>query len=130
MGNPLFLLCHLNRIERSGKFSSFSNVYFKIESIEENKRNWIQKNRNLFFEKDAHRTLSGAQAEHPINCPLSGIPWSRSAKIHRTVWFAPDMSSEPMLQRCDAPTVDCKSEQCAVRSQSSKVGTHRTVRCS
>ena len=54
-GNPLFLLCHLNRIERSGKFSSVSNVCFKIESIEENKRNWIQKSRNLFFEKDSKK---------------------------------------------------------------------------
>lgn len=51
-GNPLFLLCHLNRIERKEQFSSVSNVCFKIESIEENKRNWIQKSRNPFFEKD------------------------------------------------------------------------------
>jgi hypothetical protein len=50
-----FLLCHLNRIERSRKFSSVSNVCFKIESIEENKRNWIQKSRNLFFEKDSKK---------------------------------------------------------------------------
>jgi len=30
-------------------------VCFKIESIEENKRNWIQKSRNLFFEKDSKK---------------------------------------------------------------------------
>jgi hypothetical protein len=51
----LFLICHLNRIERNGKFSSVSNVCFKIESIEENKRNWIQKSRNRFFEKDSKK---------------------------------------------------------------------------
>jgi hypothetical protein len=32
-----------------------------------------------------YRTLSGAQAEHLINWPLSGFPWSRLAIIHRTV---------------------------------------------
>jgi hypothetical protein len=32
-----------------------------------------------------HRTLSGAQAEHLINWPLSGFPWSRSSIIHRIV---------------------------------------------
>jgi hypothetical protein len=55
----------------------------------------------------AHRTLSGAQAEHLPNWPLSGFSGTRSAKIHQIVRCALDMYGEPTEQRSDAPTVDC-----------------------
>jgi hypothetical protein len=68
----------------------------------------------------AHQTLSGAQAEHSTNWPLSGFTGSRSAIIHRTVWCAPDMSSEPTEQRSTASTVksaQCRSQKSELRSQ-------------
>jgi hypothetical protein len=39
-----------------------------------------------------HRTLSGAQAGASMNSLLSGIAKDAVAKIHRTVWCAPDCS--------------------------------------
>jgi hypothetical protein len=69
----------------------------------------------------AHQTLSGARAEHLSKWPLSGFSERRSAIIHQTVRCAPDS-----VRWANRAMVDCKSEQCTVRSQSRKVRTHRT----
>jgi hypothetical protein len=69
------------------------------------------------------------QAEHHSNMPLSGFFMGRSAIIHRTVRYAPDMSGEPTEQQSVRATVDCKSEQCTDRSQSRKSKRTGHVRC-
>jgi hypothetical protein len=46
-----------------------------------------------------HRTLSGAQAEHLPNWPLSGFFKGRFAIIHQTVRCTPNMSGEPTEQQ-------------------------------
>jgi hypothetical protein len=80
-----------------------------------------------------HRTLSGAQAEAPSELALSGFPRATPLKFTGLSCVPPDC---PMCQRSNGqlrPTVDCADEgtvdRAEVRSQSYKVGMHRTVQC-
>jgi hypothetical protein len=79
----------------------------------------------------AHRTLSGAQAEHPHELTALGFFQSSSAIIHWTVRCAPYMSGEPKEQRSNAPNsrqrCTVKSEQCA--SQKSELRSQNTQDC-
>jgi hypothetical protein len=80
-----------------------------------------------------HQTVSSAPG--PYRCQPATLRNSRarSAIIHRTVWCATGLSSEPASNDYLAPTFDsakCYSGlQCHDRSQSSEVKGHRTVRC-
>jgi hypothetical protein len=89
---------------------------------------------------DVHQTMSGAQAEHPTNWPLSGFSGSHSAIIHQTVQCASDMSVEPTEQRSTAPNsrLQCQmnSDQCASQKSEQRSQNaldcpvcHQTVRC-
>jgi hypothetical protein len=76
------------------------------------------------------------QAEHQANMPLSGFSGARSAKIHRTVRCALDMSGEPTEQRLPGandrlPKVS-SGEQCATEFRTEKsehTGVAPDVRC-
>jgi hypothetical protein len=43
-----------------------------------------------------HRTVSGAPVQPPVNMPLSGKVWRRTAIIHRTVRWCTGLSGDPM----------------------------------
>jgi hypothetical protein len=51
-----------------------------------------------------HQTVSGAPGWFPVNRPLSGIVWRRTAIIHRTVRWCTGPSGEPTVA---SATVDC-----------------------
>jgi hypothetical protein len=75
-----------------------------------------------------HRTVSGAPGWFPVNRPLSGKVWRRTAIIHRTVRWCTELSGEPTIAsairgrrvartngRHGAPNCPVYTRQCPVR---------------
>jgi hypothetical protein len=71
-----------------------------------------------------HRTVSGAPGQPPVNRPLSGKVWRRTAIIHRTVRWCMGLSGEPT-----APAQRSTAQSAGDAWPAPTVGRgHRTVR--
>jgi hypothetical protein len=73
-----------------------------------------------------HRTVSGAPGWFPVNRPLSGKVWRRTAIIHRTVQWCTGLSGEPTVA---SATVGCAIHERRVARANGRQGAPDSVRC-